>query len=317
MPTLDLHQSTSLVKALVLGNSKSGKTGGMASLVKAGYHFGIVDMDNLLDPLRGFVLRECPDRIKNVHFVTFRDEYKPGPDGPTIKGTPKAFNQAMKIMDHWRTEDEDLGCPADWGPDWIFVIDSLSRLCDAAYNYFEPISGKGGRGQDKRAVYGDAQKAIEKVLANVTGEGFRTNVLVIGHLLYQSELDPSGAEILKAYPQGVGQKLSPKIPQYFPSVVHFYNKAGKRTLRTNSTPLLDLANPKPFEMSKEMPIETGLAEFFAVLRDKEPDNASRNIQTEKENSPETETTMESPQPSTRRSFTSSRKIPVNTVRGTV
>lgn len=268
MPSLTNHQSTEFVKLLLLGNSKSGKTGGLTSLVKEGYKLGILDMDNLLDPLRGHILRECPDKIGNVHYVTLRDEYSAGPDGPTIKGAPKAFPAAMKLIDKWKVEDEDLGDPADWGPDWIFVVDSLSRLCDSAYDFFEPISGRSSRGggQDLRAVYGDAQKAIEKVLANLTSEGFRTNVIVIGHLLYQTEYDPSGAEILKAYPQGVGQKLSPKIPQYFPSVVHFYNKSGKRTLRTNSTPLLDLANPKPYEMSKEYPIETGMADFFAVLR---------------------------------------------------
>lgn len=275
MPTLINHKSSELVKLLLLGNSKSGKTGSLTSLVSAGYKLGILDMDNLLDPLRGHVLRECPDKAGNVHFVTLRDDYSAGPDGPTIKGAPKAFPSAMKIMDRWKTDDEDLGDPADWGPDWIFVVDSLSRLCDAAYAFFEPISGRSNRGtQDLRAVYGDAQKAIEKVLANLTSEGFRTNVIVIGHLLYQTEFDPSGAEILKAYPQGVGQKLSPKIPQYFPSVVHFYNKSGKRTLRTNSTPLLDLANPKPYEMSKEYPIETGMADFFKVLRDPPKEEAN-------------------------------------------
>ena len=71
---------------------------------------------------------------------------------------------------------------------------------------------------------------------------------------------------MKGFPQGVGQKLSPKIPQYFSSVVLYTNKEGKRTIQTNSTPLVDLANPKPFEMQPSYPIETGLADFFEVLK---------------------------------------------------
>ena len=268
MPTLDKHDSTEFIKLIAVGDSKSGKTGSMASLVAAGYHLGICDMDNLLDPLRTHILHTCPDKIGNVHYATFRDKYKATAEGPVIQGQPKAFIQAIKLMDHWKTDTEDLGPPAEWGPDWIFVLDSLSRFCDAAYDFREPLTPRGKSGQyDARATYGDAQDAVEKTLANLTGENFRTNLIVIGHLSYMTIQDPSGADRIKAFPQGIGQKLSPKIPQYFPSVVHFYNNGGRRTLRTNSTPLLDLANPKPFEMSKEYPIETGLADFFAVLRD--------------------------------------------------
>jgi hypothetical protein len=282
MPTLSHHQSTNLIKLLVLGDSKSGKTGALAPLVCAGYKLGILDMDNLLDPLRTFVERDCPLFLENVHYATFRDHYAPSAEGPVIKGQPKAFAQAIRLMDHWKTEDEDLGPPAEWGPDWIFVIDSFSRLCDAAYDFREPLTPRSQKsGQlDARATYGDAQDAMEKILANLGSDSFRTNVIVIGHLSYMTIQDPSGAEKIKAFPQGIGQKLSPKIPQYFPSVVHFYNHNGKRTLRTTSTPLLDLANPKPFEMSKEYPIETGLADFFRVLRDPPAKEAKHETQTQ-------------------------------------
>jgi hypothetical protein len=30
--------------------------------------------------------------------------------------------------------------------------------------------------------------------------------------------------------------------------------------------MIDLKNPKPFDMAKSYPIETGLAEYFGVLR---------------------------------------------------
>lgn len=268
MPSLADHQSNEFTKLLLIGDAKSGKTGSLVSLVKAGYKLRILDFDNLLDVLKYMILNECPEYIGNVEFVTLRDKRKTTPVGSVIDGKPKAFIDGMKMMDHWKYTDDngnevDFGKPNEWGSDCILVIDSLSRLCDAAYDFREPLTpvGKGGE-KDGRAIYGDAQDAVEMMLATVTSKTFRTNVVVIAHILYQEQGDGS----TKGFPQGVGQKLSPKIPQYFPSVVLYTNKAGKRTIQTNSTPLVDLANPAPFKMEKSYPIETGLADFFAVLR---------------------------------------------------
>lgn len=264
MANLADHPSAEFTKLLLIGDSKAGKTGSLVSLVSAGYKLRILDLDNLLDPLKYFILRDCPDKIANVEYRSLRDKQKATALGPVIDGKPKAYVEAIKMLDRWKYDDVDLGPPADWGPDCILVIDSLSRFCDAAYDFRLPLAVVGRSGEiDLRAVYGDAQDAVENNIALLTSESFRTNVIVIAHVQY-IEL-PDGKT--KGFPQGVGQKLSPKIPQYFPSVVLYTNKGGKRTLQTNSTPLIDLANPKPFAMAASYPIETGLAQFFGVLRD--------------------------------------------------
>lgn len=269
MPSLANHQSNDFTKLLLIGDAKSGKTGSLVSLVKAGYKLRILDMDNLLDVLKYMILKECPDKINNVEFRTLRDKRKATATGHVIDGQPKAFIEALKMLDKWKYKDDDgnevdLGIPAKWGPDCILVLDSLSRFCDAAYDFREPLAVRGTNGQfDPRAVYGDAQDAVESSLAGLTSKSFETNVIVIAHIQYMTL--PDGTQ--KGFPQGVGQKLSPKIPQYFPSVVLYTNQGGKRTLQTNSTPLIDLANPKPFAMAKSYPIETGLADFFGVLRE--------------------------------------------------
>jgi hypothetical protein len=115
-----------------------------------------------------------------------------------------------------------------------------------------------------RAVYGDAQSAIENVLALLTSESFRTNVIVISHIKYVD--NPDGTR--KGYPTAIGSALSPVIPRYFNSVALCQTSAGgKRTIQTAATAMIDLKNPKPFAMEKSYPIETGLADFFAVLRE--------------------------------------------------
>lgn len=269
MPNLADHSSNEFTKLLLIGDAKSGKTGSLVSLVKEGYKIRVLDLDNLLDPLKYFVQNECPEFIDNVTYRTLRDKRKATAAGPVIEGTPKAFVEASKMIFEWKYkeadgEQVDLGNPAEWGPDCILVIDSLSRLCDAAYDWAEPLVPRGKGGDfDPRAVYSNAQDAVETLIATITGELFQTNVIVIAHVAYLEQADGT----TKGFPQGVGKALSPKIPQYFPSVVLYTNKGGKRTLQTASTPLIDLANPAPFLMEKSYPIEDGLAKFFGVLRE--------------------------------------------------
>lgn len=269
MARLSDHQSNLNTKILLLGDSKSGKTGSLVSLVKAGYRLRILDFDNLLDILKYKILEECPDKIDNVEFRTLRDKYKAGAQGTVLDGSPKAWVNAIRMLDNWKYTDEDgsevdLGKPATWGADTILVIDSLSRLCDAAYDFHESIIPRGKSGDyDGRAVYGNAQDDVEKVLAMLTSRGFATNLIVIAHGIYQDL--PDGTT--KIFPQGVGQKLSPKIPQYFPNYIRYKNVAGKRVMQLSSDPMIDLSNTRPDAFKeKTLPIETGLAEFFAALR---------------------------------------------------
>jgi formaldehyde-activating enzyme involved in methanogenesis len=120
---------------------------------------------------------------------------------------------------------------------------------------------------DGRAVYGAAQDAVESVLANLTGDNFATNVIVICHGTYMDLPD----QTKKIFPQGVGQKLSPKIPQYFPVYIRFKNTAGTRTIQIVSDPMIDVAMPKIDAFKeKSLPVETGLATIFDTLRGKVP-----------------------------------------------
>lgn len=267
MPSLANHQSNDFTKLLLLGDAKSGKTGSLVSLVDAGYKLRILDFDNLLDVLKHFIMQKCPGKIGNVEFRTLRDKYKSSPTGTIIDGGPKAWLESIRMLNRWKYKNDDgtetdLGDPADWGPECILVIDSLSRWCDMAYDFHEGIMPKGRSGDyDGRAVYGNAQDDVEKQLASLTSKTVATNVIVIAHGTY---IDlPDGTK--KIFPQGVGSKLSPKIPQYFPTYIRYKNTGGKRVIQTVSDPMIDLATPKPVESSYS--IDDGLAKIFAALRE--------------------------------------------------
>ncbi len=259
MPSLANHQRNEYTKMLLEGDSGSGKTGSLTSLVAAGYKLRILDMDNGLETLKQFVSRTSPEALGGIEYRTLRDQYKSTALGPTVS-QPKAFVEAIKMLDRWRYNDVDLGNPAEWGSECILVLDSLTFLSDAAFAWAE---GLNPNAKDRRQIYGVAQDAIEKVLALLTSPNFETNVIVISHIKYMD--NPDGSR--KGYPTAVGQALSPVIPRYFNSVALCQTSAGgKRTIQTTATAMIDLKNPKPFEMLDKYPLETGLADFFSVLR---------------------------------------------------
>lgn len=264
MPTLEKHQSAEFTKLLLMGDSKSGKTGALASLVAKGFKLRILDYDNGLDALAQIIKRDSPASLANVEFRTLRDKLKSGPLGTQVDGVATAFVEGMKMLDHWRYDAVDLGIPSTWGKEAILVLDSLTFMADAAFRFREPLVPRSRDGKyDVRAVYKDAQDAIEGVLALLTSESFRTNVIVISHVRYVD--NPDGTK--KGYPTAVGSALSPQIPRYFNSVALAQTgPGGKRQIQTTATAMIDLANPAAFKMLPTLPIETGLATFFETLR---------------------------------------------------
>lgn len=256
MPSLDTLTVSQVVKLLLIGDSGTGKTGSLASLVKAGYNVRLLDFDNGWESLAAAVRRTCPSRLPSVDVESLRDRYKSGPLGPVIDGAPKAFTKGLGLLDKW----SDGTRPCDWGPQSILVIDSLTFLSDAAYAWADALNPSA---KDKRQIYDAAQKAIKHVLELLTGPTFNTNVIVTAHVLY---IDlPDGTK--KGFPTAVGQALSPNIPRYFNSTVRCVTQlGGKRVINTVSDGLIDLKNPRNFEMKSSLPIEDGLGTFFEILR---------------------------------------------------
>lgn len=263
MTSLANHQSSKFTKLLLIGDSKSGKTGALAPLA-AKFKLRIIDFDNGLDALAQIVRRDNPKALENIEYRTLRDRLKSTPMGSVVDGQATAFIEALRMLDHWKYDGVDLGKPAEWGPECILVLDSLTFMSDAAFRFREPLVPRSKDGKyDVRAVYKDAQDAIESVLALLTSESFRTNVIVISHVRYVD--NPDGTK--KGYPTAIGSALSPQIPRYFNSVALAQTgPGGKRQIQTAATAMIDLANPAAFKMLPTLPIETGLGTFFDVLR---------------------------------------------------
>src|SRR5260221_11800617 len=111
MPSLAEHQSNQFTKVLFLGDSKSGKTTALWSLVRAGYKLRILDFDNLLDSLKEKLLVDCPKQLENVEFRTLRYDYKAGPTGMFFHAEAKTFLAPLKMLVNWKYVSSDIDKP--------------------------------------------------------------------------------------------------------------------------------------------------------------------------------------------------------------
>jgi len=260
MPSAADHKSSSFVKLLYIGDSGTGKTTSLTSLVKAGYHLRVLDFDNLLDPLVQMVRRSAPEKLGAIGYMTFRDKFRTTPNGPIIDGVPTAYIGSMKAIDLW----EDGTVPSSWGSKHILVIDSLTTMSRSAYWWAKGLLGAATfaegvpiRGVRPEQFYHTAQQALMNTVAYVTAESFGANVIVIAHVKY---MERDGQT--KGFPVAVGNAISPEIPSYFPSVALATKSGTRRLIRTRSTNMIDLKNPRSFDMADEFDMEDGLARFF-------------------------------------------------------
>lgn len=270
MPKISEHQGTKYVKGLLLGNPGTGKTGGLTSLVRAGYKLRIWDFDNLLVPLIKFVQRDCNDRLDNIRYQPFTDKLK-GSATPAqmngknlvisspVDGMPKAYVKALQQLEHWKDGDEDLGRPDSWGPDTFVIIDTLTTMAKAAYRYCDALNPGA---QDKRAIFYGAQQLIINALNQLAGDSFNTNVLVLAHLDYDYD---ESTGLTKGFPRSVGSAIKGEIAAGFNCVLLMETQGNKKILRTNSTGIVDLKNPVSFKVPDVMPIDNGLAEFTKAV----------------------------------------------------
>lgn len=256
MPSLADHHSSQFVKVLYIGDSSTGKTGSVASLVNAGYKIKFLDLDNGLDVLKHYV---PPERFSQVDYETLRDKYKATVSGPIVSGQPQAFVASLKLMEKWTDGSE----PATWGPDTIFVLDSLSTFGKAA---FEWAKGMNPLAKDPRQWFFSAQQAVENTIALLTSEAFHCNVIVISHINWKEMQDGT----TKGYANAIGSALGPTLARYFNSLI-LADKSGsgenvRRVIKTVPTMTIDLKTPTP-KVDKELPLATGLATIFKQIKE--------------------------------------------------
>lgn len=266
MPKLSSLANSPLVKLAYIGDSGTGKTGSLVSLVKAGYKLHVLDMDNGLPILNQYVNKECPDRLADIDYVSFQDPYVFTQSGPIINGNPTAYVNALKSLTKW----EDGSTPAAWGPEHILVIDSFTHLARAAYEWAKGMNptAKSGKEQDGRMWYHTGQQSLYQVLSMIKSDDFKSNAIVISHIKYDTDED---GHRTKGYMNGLGTAMGPILPSFFNNLVLAQREGNpgnfRRVIRMAPTELIDLKTAAPFKFGETLPLESGLATIFAKLKE--------------------------------------------------
>lgn len=291
------HQSLQTVKLAIIAHSGMGKTGGLASLINRGPALGIKrfviqDYDNGLDVLMDQI---DPSRLEDVYYETLTDELKAGTiqsqfrgarSGIAVmsKGDPTAYARGMNLMSNWKNESEDLGPMSSWGNDTCLILDSATRMGDAALRYSATLNGRPA-GQPIPGDYGDAMRRQQGYLERMLDAHVKCHVIVNWHYRYLGKRranfqDPEDmGDPGKPWPSALGQELPPIVLALFNNAISMtITGVGREARREYITvPFIDpmtdkpvewLKNTRPSKMPERLSIKDGLAKFFSIVLDK-------------------------------------------------
>lgn len=249
MPSMTEYGGNTSAKLLITGESGSGKTSSLASIVKAGYELFIADCDNGLAVLKEYLTEE---ELAKVKFLPFRDP---------ADAKPKAWQQLRDtlITKGWVDGEENYGKVTSWGPERVLVLDTMTFAGRYAMNFTLANNSRAVDAQPSPGEWGDAARALENLTAHITGEHIKCNVVILTHVRYLED-DSSG--VVSGFPNSVGSKLSQAIPRYFNDWFFIKrNRDGVPMLRTIPNGQMMLKGSRPKLLKPEMPADLG-----AILR---------------------------------------------------
>jgi hypothetical protein len=246
MPSFAQHISTPLIKAMIAGESKSGKTGLLATLANSDEidRMVIFDTDNGLDVLASYL---TPAVLKKVVYQTF-DRFDAG-----------SYQKIRDLIKGWKTPTEDLGPLKAFGPRDVVVMDSGTFFGDICY---EAASAEDTT-KNGMAIVGAAQKKFVKVVDAFTSDKLPCNLIWNTHIRLQED---AIKKTMRGFPETVGSKLSGRIARSFNNLWRVDVKPdGKRVIRTQADAFMTLGSSAPTVLAAEEAFDLGA--IFKKIRE--------------------------------------------------
>lgn len=274
------------LRIMVVGYPGTAKTGSLVSLLNAGFKIRMLDYDGNIEPLLQYADK---DKLKNLDIVYLEDKMRLGTQFSEPAGLPTALQDGRKLLDEWKYKEEDgtevnLGKPEDWGPDTIVVLDSLTKLGDAAFRRAMKVLNKTPANITDR-VWGLAMQEQAAFVEKLASRNNKYHVIVLAHLkmlgpadvragdsALTEQIKEAQADIVptRMYPSALGKVLARNIGAEFPILLEaeVITKGGKTTRTLNLEPktLVDIKFPGDYpKEGSRLPIETGMLRVFETL----------------------------------------------------
>ena len=257
MGNLNQRTEDRSVKMLLIGDSGSGKTGACFALAKY-FELVYMDFDSGGDVVYELAKRE-PELGANINFVSFTDKFRMV-GGMTIPEAT-AYTRAMNFLDTGKAQGVELGPLHTWTKKRILILDSFTHMGNAAMRRVLALNGRLGKNPQIQD-WGQGMGDCENLLATLYSDEVKCHVIVIAHFTYDKN-ETTGE--IKGLPTAPGQKLSPKVPSYFNTMVQTKTIGKSRRLLTQPQGIVDLKVPVLSGLASDYPAETGLVDLFKAL----------------------------------------------------
>lgn len=252
-------------RVLVYGDPASGKTGALAQLANAGYRLLIHDFDqnarvigSYLKPGAGDVYLSTYEVAKMTGTNLFA-----GNRADAAQAALKEMRRFCQMLQHWKTETEDLGPSTELTAKDVVVLDSGTFLGELLF-----MAAKADPEANKHTPtqYRLAGEYYAAILDYLCGKKMGASVVVLTHITQTGEKDSDGKFIGKPkdIPVAIGEKMSKRMPSYFSDIWRLeVDRTGNRRFRTAATAFEGLRSSNPLKIKGEEPFD--IASMFNRL----------------------------------------------------
>lgn len=279
---------------IVLGESGSGKTAALASLLDAGYKLRVLDLDNGVEALLSLLTTPgggyAPEAVDNLRWRTLTETMWVM-NGQIVPKAAKVWSTAVGMLPKWTGDErwdraqgkkvpctDALGDVGTWDENCILVLDTLSSLGTAARNFHLQMQGalaKNRSSMEGMRDVGSAQQLLELFLQLVFDANIKCHVIINTHLVYTKEdgrsPEPGFDGMLFAHPAAIGKAFSVKgIAKYFNHMLMARMVGPARRIYTKGLPNVGLKSGAPTKVKESYEQKTGLRQYFKDVLGSEP-----------------------------------------------
>jgi len=252
-------------RVLIYGEPAAGKTGALAQLANAGYRLLIHDCDQNARVIGTYLKPDAAPVYITTYTVAKMTATNlfAGKQGEAAQAALKEMRRFCAMLQHWKTDDEDLGPSSKLTSRDVIVVDSGTFLGELLFMAAKADPEANKHAPTQYRIGGEYYSAI---LDYLCGDKVGASVLLLTHIMQTGEKDADGKFIGKPrdIPVALGDKMSKRMPTYFSDIWRLeVDRGGSRQFKTAATATEGLRTSNPTTIKGVEPFD--LASLFDRL----------------------------------------------------